>query len=74
MGGPHAARDDRPVVPGRRGRRGAVNVLTIGPGEASRIYRSTDDGRTWTESFRNTDANAFYDCMAFYPGDATGSP
>ncbi len=52
--------------------RGAVHVLAIGPGESSRIYRTTDGGETWTESFRNTDPAAFYDCMAFYPGGRRG--
>ena len=51
---------------------GAVHVLAIGPGEASRIYRSTDGGASWSETFRNTDAEAFYDCMAFYPGGRDG--
>jgi photosystem II stability/assembly factor-like uncharacterized protein len=45
---------------------GVAHVLAIGPGEASRIYRSTDGGASWTEAFRNTDEDAFYDCMAFY--------
>lgn len=49
-----------------------AHVLAIGPGEASRIYRSTDGGASWTEAFRNTDAAAFYDCMAFYPGGQKG--
>lgn len=51
---------------------GVAHVLAIGPGEASRIYRSTDGGASWTEAFRNTDENAFYDCMAFYPGGRKG--
>jgi len=40
-------------------------VLAIGPGEASRVYRTTDGGKTWTESLRNGDPRAFLDCMAF---------
>ncbi|MFF1284863.1 WD40/YVTN/BNR-like repeat-containing protein [Streptomyces sp. NPDC058299] len=40
-------------------------VLAIGEGEASRVYRTDDGGTTWTESFRNTDPKAFYDCLAF---------
>ena len=48
-------------------------ALAIGPGEASRIYRTTDGGATWTETFRNTDEAAFYNCMDFYPGGRHGS-
>lgn len=40
-------------------------VLAIGPGEASRVYRTTDGGRSWTETLRNADPRAFLDCMAF---------
>lgn len=50
----------------------AVHVLAIGPGEDSRIFRTTDDGATWTEAFRNPDPAAFYDCMDFYPGGRVG--
>lgn len=49
-----------------------AHVLAIGPGEASRIYRSNDGGASWTEAFRNTDEDAFYDCMAFYGGGGRG--
>ncbi|MGW1603368.1 helix-turn-helix domain-containing protein [Streptomyces eurythermus] len=41
-------------------------VLAIGAGEASRVYRTDDGGTAWTESFRNTDPRAFYDCLAFF--------
>ena len=47
-------------------------VLAIGNGEASRVYRTTDGGQTWTETFRNTDEAAFYNCMDFYPGGRRG--
>ena len=47
-------------------------VLAIGPGEQSRIYRTTDAGATWAETFRNTDENAFYNCLDFYPGGHRG--
>jgi photosystem II stability/assembly factor-like uncharacterized protein len=40
-------------------------VLSIGEGDASRIYKTTDAGRTWTLQFRNTDKQAFFDAMAF---------
>lgn len=41
-------------------------ALTIGPGEDSRVYVTDDGGSSWRESFRNTDPNAFYDCLAFF--------
>ena len=41
-------------------------VLSIGEGEQSRVYRTTDGGAHWTETFRNPDPAAFYDCMAFF--------
>ncbi len=41
-------------------------VLAIGEGEASRVLRTDDGGATWSESFRNTDAKAFYDCVTFF--------
>ena len=40
-------------------------ILSIGDGDASRIYKTTDAGRTWREQFRNTDKRAFFDAMAF---------
>jgi photosystem II stability/assembly factor-like uncharacterized protein len=54
-----------------RGTQTAV-VLAIGPGEASRIYRTTDGGRTWVEAFRNAEPTAFYNCLDFYPGGRRG--
>lgn len=30
------------------------------------MYRTDDGGATWTESFRNTDPRAFYDCLTFF--------
>jgi len=41
-------------------------VLSIGPGDASRIYKTSDAGATWNIQFKNTDPNAFYDAMAFW--------
>lgn len=40
-------------------------VLSIGPGEASRVYRTADGGRTWILALQNTDPRAFFDCMVF---------
>ncbi|KAF3000078.1 hypothetical protein E8E13_002086 [Curvularia kusanoi] len=40
-------------------------ILSIGEGNASRIYRTADAGLTWARTFVNNDPSAFYDCMAF---------
>lgn len=40
-------------------------VLSIGPGEASRVYRTNDGGKTWALALQNHDPRAFFDCMAF---------
>src|SRR5690606_27145039 len=40
-------------------------VLSIGPGQASRVYRTTDGGATWSVALQNDDERAFLDCMAF---------
>jgi photosystem II stability/assembly factor-like uncharacterized protein len=47
-------------------------VLSIGNGEDSRIWRTDDGGETWTETFRNTDPAAFYNCVDFFPGGRRG--
>ena len=44
-------------------------VLSIGNGPASRIYKTTDAGATWTMQFKNDDAKAFFDAMAFWDAD-----
>src|ERR1700742_3013443 len=40
-----------------------ASVLSIGEGDASRIYTTFDGGRTWKTAFVNDDPLAFYDCM-----------
>lgn len=41
-------------------------VLSCGPGDKSRIYRTTDGGKTWRLQFTNPEAKAFYDGFAFW--------
>ncbi len=41
-------------------------VLSIGTGPASRIYKTTDAGETWTLQYTNTDPEGFLDAMAFW--------
>ncbi len=46
-------------------------LLSAGPGEASRIYKTRDAGTTWTLQFTNREPDAFFDCMAFWD-DSSG--
>jgi photosystem II stability/assembly factor-like uncharacterized protein len=41
-------------------------VLSIGKGDASRIYKTIDAGASWVQQFINRDDKAFYDAMAFW--------
>ena len=41
-------------------------VLSIGAGDQSRIYKTSDGGRIWQRQFTNSDPKAFYDCFAFW--------
>ncbi len=41
-------------------------LLSAGPGEQSRIYKTSDGGRTWALQFTNAEPRGFYDCMAFW--------
>lgn len=52
-------------------------LLSAGPGDQSRIYKTTDAGQHWTLQFTNRDAQGFYDCFAFWDerhGIALGDP
>jgi len=52
-------------------------LLSAGPGEQSRIYKTTDAGKTWSLQFTNKDPKGFFDCMAFWSPDhgiAVGDP
>lgn len=44
-------------------------ILSIGNGEASRIYKTTDGGATWLEQFRNKNESAFFDAIACWDRD-----
>jgi len=44
-------------------------ILSIGPGPASRIYKTTDAGKTWQLQFKNEDPKAFLDAMTFWDTD-----
>ena len=55
-------------------------LLSIGNGNQSRIYKTTDAGKRWQLQFTNPDSAGFYDCMDFWDarrgiviGDALGS-
>lgn len=41
-------------------------VLSIGPGENTRIYKTSDGGKNWKLQFTNPDIDAFYDAIAFW--------
>jgi photosystem II stability/assembly factor-like uncharacterized protein len=52
-------------------------LLSAGPGDASRIYKTIDGGTTWALQFKNADAAAFFDAIAFWDeknGLAFGDP
>jgi len=41
-------------------------LLSAGPGEKSRIYRTDDGGKSWRLQYQADDPDAFLDCMAFW--------
>jgi photosystem II stability/assembly factor-like uncharacterized protein len=41
-------------------------LLSIGTGETSRVYKTTDGGAHWILSLQNRDAKGFFDEMAFW--------
>jgi len=52
-------------------------LLSAGPGDASRIYKTTDGGKAWALQFKNRDPRAFFDALAFWDeihGIALGDP
>ena len=44
-------------------------LMTIGPGDQSRIYKTSDGGRQWRLRLPNPDSKGFFDAFAFW--DAT---
>jgi photosystem II stability/assembly factor-like uncharacterized protein len=44
-------------------------ALSIGPGPASRIYKTSNGGASWELQFANTDPAVFLDAMAFADAD-----
>jgi photosystem II stability/assembly factor-like uncharacterized protein len=44
-------------------------LLAAGTGADSRIYQTTDGGRTWALQFQNQEPRAFYDCFDFWNSD-----
>jgi photosystem II stability/assembly factor-like uncharacterized protein len=52
-------------------------LLSAGPADQSRIYKTADGGKSWTLQFTNKDPKGFFDCMAFWDRDrgiAVGDP
>jgi len=52
-------------------------LLSIGTGELSRVYKTTDAGAHWTLQLTNPDAKGFFDCFAFWDarhGALVGDP
>jgi photosystem II stability/assembly factor-like uncharacterized protein len=41
-------------------------LLSAGPGQDSRIYKTIDGGRTWELQFQNPDRDAFFDGIGFW--------
>ena len=41
-------------------------LMSAGNGQLSRIFRTTDGGRSWTQQYLNREPDAFFDCMAFW--------
>ena len=43
-----------------------VYLMSIGPGDKSRIYKTTDGGASWKLQLTNPDAKGFFDAVAFW--------
>ena len=52
-------------------------LLSAGPGDASRVYKTSDGGKSWAMQFKCADPAAFFDAVAFWDennGVALGDP
>jgi photosystem II stability/assembly factor-like uncharacterized protein len=52
-------------------------LLSAGQGEASRIYKTVDAGKSWALQFKSADPESFFDAIAFWDdknGMALGDP
>jgi photosystem II stability/assembly factor-like uncharacterized protein len=52
-------------------------LLSAGPGDASRVYKTADGGKSWVMQFKCPDPAAFFDALAFWDeknGIALGDP
>ena len=52
-------------------------LLSAGPGDASRIFKTADGGKSWVMQFKSADPAAFFDALAFWDEDhgiALGDP
>jgi photosystem II stability/assembly factor-like uncharacterized protein len=52
-------------------------LLSAGPGDASRVYKTVDGGKSWVMQFKCADPAAFFDALAFWDeknGIALGDP
>jgi photosystem II stability/assembly factor-like uncharacterized protein len=46
-----------------------ATVMSSGPGDQSRLYKTTDGCSHWTEELKNADKDGFWDALAFQPQD-----
>ncbi len=44
-------------------------AMSAGPGDQSRVFKTTDACRHWTEELKNSDKDGFWDAMVFQAGD-----
>ncbi|MEP3481808.1 MAG: hypothetical protein ABJZ55_21375 [Fuerstiella sp.] len=52
---------------------GSILLMSIGNGESSKLFRSSDGGKNWNVVLQNQDQEAFFDGMAFHPDGKQGA-